>query len=1526
MRIIRWNHTLQYIRIGSLVILMLMLSSVYTQLSLILPFTDSLHDDDVDVNTLAGNNARIRIPSLMTETGGGSISDLISSSHYDSSSIKSAIGQQTGFGGKSYSVYDSFNWTSVEILTTQNTLSGGLPTGRTDSLTISDPTGFTRQYGEFNISSVAASSDWRLIENFDNTLRGPVNSDPNGLGYYEVAMSFNITEAFVNVTKVRIINNFNPLGSPQGTLYIVNSTGAGQPDDNQVLTEKLTLQVTGIQWDTYTFSSPVFLTKGMYFVVMNDTLQDPSNYWLWYWQHDLIDDGSEDGTAYSKQFSHSTWQPWGGGIATLPLQIEALPLEFNGTDYVNRTYTDPYSLGFSYNTSAGNRELTTFTWFAWNDTATHSFQTNTSVTFELTFVANYTYSLNPILAGSSYIAVNNSVVSWNLTFSTSVLNTTYNVRNHTVKISNFESDWNGTSIYWNNSLTQQYSDLPTNLDVSPFGNYATRYQHGVHTTIYINASDLSENTTWHTWFEAPNHLLNFTISLGSTPLGFPYKANVTDVLNLTFYNSNIGNLTYWIDFPNGSTRTRVNINTTHSIFWEEWDINNTVDQTTYVNGTYQLQAFWNNSDLTQVGTFTRKLDIYINTSLSVQADTEVIIGEKFNVTALYKTIHNDTDISRVRIWANASWPHGSKQNTSMNQLIDDSYNASFITTGQNKGFIGTVTVSTHLGWFVNWSRIISVKFVEASTLTLNSTNIKLQWRENVTLRIEYNDTTLFNAIENATITIDGNSAFNDSDNIYYFRLNSTSYGIGPQTIPVSASHNNYSSQNAVITLSITPGETTIEGAYKGQALGNATTVPENLIFAASSQDQVTINLRYYSTFPTDLALNNTPSVNSPGISDVTLQPETNFTWTIVLNPSAIGLFTVDVTFSMPNYNSSKFFFQINVIKAATEISSGISFPSPIYFTDSSDFYLLYNNTVYNELIPSVVPGINDSAKIRFLNHTGFQYWFRFNSSQSTIGTNAVLISLAGADFETSNITVVFTVTEMPTLPIPLSLVHPINDGTVLVEDFLEITIDYFQTFRGVNITNLDEILLRLNGTLVPESTFMIKQFSQAPFSISVSTEGWQYGFYNLTLQVQTIGYQSQFVSLDLTLLGRPTWMELEILPGKTISQGENVTFTVSLHYNVTTGSGFGSSLNLVPLENVEVFFYVILMYGNETSTIYEQTVLTDSNGQATYVIDGQFTLESIGFENITVSTGPSLSGLPTKLGLTNLEEYHFVTPPQDLWELLAPLLLPLAGFLLAFGLAAAGVYRFNQSRKARKVRTIQVDRTIEKGFEDIKSIRLVIARHQSGLQFYSEKTIAELQADTDALSGMSAALSSFMEEVSESMRSRKEDAVEAKIETMSREGLHMLVWHGRYSSLLIISEIELPDYFRDRLDGLGHETEGKFELELKDFYSTDQIPSSIVKKIVRRHIPLHYFSAFVLNEGVLTLKDIKLSKKHNKMLKMIKKIMFTKEGVEYLFSEQIISYLATKYKRSEAIKFLDHAIELNLLVECNQEDLIQLGR
>jgi hypothetical protein len=68
-----------------------------------------------------------------------------------------------------------------------------------------------------------------------------------------------------------------------------------------------------------------------------------------------------------------------------------------------------------------------------------------------------------------------------------------------------------------------------------------------------------------------------------------------------------------------------------------------------------------------------------------------------------------------------------------------------------------------------------------------------------------------------------------------------------------------------------------------------------------------------------------------------------------------------------------------------------------------------------------------------------------------------------------------------------------------------------------------------------------------------------------------------------------------------------------------------------------------------------------------------------------------------------------------------------------------------------------------------------------------------------------------------------------------------------------------------------------------------------------------------------------MSKREKKMFSLIKGVHFERKGMQFLFSEQIITQLSQHYKRSEAIEFLNKVIDWNLLVECDQDDLLRLS-
>ncbi|MFX0086610.1 MAG: hypothetical protein ACFFAU_13145 [Candidatus Hodarchaeota archaeon] len=1447
-----------------------------------------------------------------------------------------AIGNQIGDGEGTYEIRDSLITFNSSSLNLQNEILQGNPSVHNSSFTLKPLANFTQNFVEFQILNATAIDDWRLIENDTTGLTFvPLPSKPT---YDEVGQKFEIKEAYANITSVEVylkyIDVFSGGDYPRGTISIFNDD-EGVPGvslgtkmlESEFGNGTINYGVSvGPAWVNYTFDAPINLTKGFYWIVLNDTGNQDEGYWEWYGQDDSTNGDAGDWVAKNNHGINWT-------LITFPAVdvLSSIRVLSTDSDLNSLIYSSPKEISMTYKTTMGSYELSSFILEA-NDTSKHDFYSNTSVSFILKHVANYSFLFNPITAFAMYQVQNGSDSFWNLSFSTVRVNTSDRVQNRTIVLSGINEDWNGSEIYWNDSIIPQYIELTNNPNITWDGNPNHKYSYG-NTTMVINASSLIENVTWHVFFKAPNYVSSFDLERNLSKLPLPLKANVTDTLDLIFsVGESGGNASFWIE--HNLTKQQVyeksNISYSETTVTNSWDINNTLDQTKNINGSYELQAFWISTDKNKVGTFIRTIDLFVNTSFEVQADSEVVIGELFTIVGHYKTIHNNTDVKNAKIWCEASW--STATDVFMNQIpSDDSYNATFSTSGQSPGELGNITITTQVDWFVNWTKIVYVYFVANSSLVLNITENNLEWYQNTTIRINYLNST-GNSIFGAMVKVNGiNAKYNASLDAYIFLLNTSDYpGVGLYNdIPVTATHSEYLSRQENFSILITTGITNISGTYKGTPIENKTEL--YIPYANSSADNISINLEYYHIRSNTKLLTSEPEIQSslPHINSIKL-PDNS--WTITFNPNQTGIFVVKVTFSLINYYNAFLLINVTVQKANTRIQTDFINNTQVFYSDAFEFSVSFNNTDWNENITfddqeSII--ISNQTKLQYLNRTGDYYWFRFSSSQLSLGPHSIQIKFSVPNFQESLITVVFNIVDMPTLAIPLSSVYSTNNGLVLVEDPFGITIENYQTFRGLNISLVDEVILWLNGSPIPEINIINLELSSPPFSFNLSTIGWQYGVYNLTCQLHTIGYIAQNFSIRITLLGRETSITIEIEPGKNIQQGEDIIFIVTLVYNEFS-NGFGSkNFQQIPLEGIEITFLISLNYKNGSTKIFEEIVQIDESSKARYTIEGKYTFDAVGFTNIRIESSSGLSALPAIyiMSASELESYEIIPPAINIFEVIFTILIIVAIVLISAFVANTTVRAIRRSRKINQQRVLKEDRIIEKSFEDIKSIRLILARHQSGLQFYVEKTISEFQADTDALSGMSTAISHFIEDVSRSMITRNENGTpKQKIESISREGFHMLIWNGKYSSVIIISEIQLPNYFRERLEGLGHELEFTFEDSLKDFFDLEQFSYPVIKKIVRKYISLHYFSAFILNEGILTLKNIKLTKKDRKMLSLIKKSTFEKKGVQYFFSEQIISYLAKKYKRSEAIKFLEKAIHLELLLECSQEEILELGK
>jgi hypothetical protein len=479
------------------------------------------------LSSLRGTQGRINIPRLLkqnnqvnTSLPESSSQNYISINHEQANFL---IGSQNGIGEGVYSVYDSLNITNTENLDTSDTYNS--PEVHDDSTTISIPAGYKNNTGIFNISSVTAIPDWRDVED-DRVDNFVINSDVSDEGYVEVAMEISFLEEFVELSQVRIytrpVQYSNVTGDydPNGTVFIVNGTDQGSywaPDETDILSSVEILSLSS-GWRTYTFDSPIVLKNTQhYFAIFNDTSTTPA-YWEWGAQRDTgasNSDNDNEGEFFYVYLTHGTGFNR-GIVATafdLDLKILVKPMDQSGVSFIDKVYFSPYVLNFTYVTTLDTTQISQFDWFEWNGTSdnVHKFETNTSVTFDLQWITNITYSNNPLVASSAYQSNNNSEVIWSLNFTTSDIITSYTIKNRTISILGLENDWDGNSMYHGTTLVyNQTNDGLFNSSVI-YNNKSS--------TMIINSSTLISTTDWNVTFDAPNYLYTFNkISMIFQPL------------------------------------------------------------------------------------------------------------------------------------------------------------------------------------------------------------------------------------------------------------------------------------------------------------------------------------------------------------------------------------------------------------------------------------------------------------------------------------------------------------------------------------------------------------------------------------------------------------------------------------------------------------------------------------------------------------------------------------------------------------------------------------------------------------------------------------------------------------------------------------------------------------------------------------------------------------------------------------------------------------------------------------------------
>ncbi|MFQ5978878.1 MAG: hypothetical protein ACE5OZ_12190 [Candidatus Heimdallarchaeota archaeon] len=652
-------------------------------------------------------NRIVKSPTLQ-QTNLSSSSPILNpgNSIYRSKPLRAGGLEFIGPGATDFQVSENFTGWDSSAMNTQDTATN--PDNHLDSISINTPAGWTPEAGWIDISGAQALDDWR---NVDNTTAWGTATKRSSETFAEMAQEFNVSDGPANLTKVRlglrIYDDNSNSRLPGGWVRILNSS-SGQPDENAVLAEQyLNASWTGfdglgqVPADTfaatlkeYTLNQSVTLKKDRpYFIMVNFTYGITGDEY-WYW-HTTDDSSTEDGGSIYYMFAHGDgWSSY--GTRDMVCQILALPVDSSDANQA-RSYTAPLPLGMTYDTSVDNTDLGSFS-FAMNHTSTsHTFTTNTSVSFTLSWRLNFTATTSPTVS-SFFFAQNNTGTSWNLTLTTTAISVTYSVTNHTLnwsRLGGLSSDWQTITAFNDTDSSQYNSAQISYADNDPWA--------------ILNITQDTTSRAVRLTFQAPNYLDDCELQKADRTGPLPQaQANRSQTINVaSYYATSPSNGWYNISaaFPNG----------TEAVIPNEYDLPVVADEALQnqsvvldanwflPNGTYNITViYWNG---TEAGLYSRPLTILSPTELAVADITNPLFKlETLNITVHFNDTANapsEVGIATANLTATPSW--GSRVDMTAGGTPGVYY--ANISTGTANVGPGTVEITAEKQYYRNFTSI-----------------------------------------------------------------------------------------------------------------------------------------------------------------------------------------------------------------------------------------------------------------------------------------------------------------------------------------------------------------------------------------------------------------------------------------------------------------------------------------------------------------------------------------------------------------------------------------------------------------------------------------------------------------------------------------------------------------------------------------------------------------------------------------------------------------------------------------------------
>ncbi|MHA2294647.1 MAG: hypothetical protein ACXADA_01450 [Candidatus Hodarchaeales archaeon] len=1427
-----------------------------------------------------------------------------------------------------YNVTESFTGFNNSI-TVNTTNSFGDTATHQHVSAINNISNYDKKRGEFEISSIIAEPEWFMAEGDKSN----ANTTKHDQGNEFLAQEIKINAPRVNLTHVTINLGWKDPSSggstPDGYLYLVNSSG-GIPDlsDNNIssqiyLNDYITIsdgdeELFGVD-HTFLISPAITLTKGSYYLVLKDTTTNanPRGFWRWFY---ALDSANVD---YGKCFGDkgSGWEE--SLDKDFYLYFRTIAVDSNNDTLI---FSNPENVSLKYNGTSINSNS-----FSMLLNEYHNFTTNSSVLITSAWECNFT-AQNVILAQSNFITQNSTTAQWNVTGQNyAIIASDFAVKNHLLNVTGLPSHWNTTGVYFNSSIVNC-----TNYNYVKQSNF-----------LLFNATNNVTQSTWYFAFKS----INFIDSLSIAGKNYPYRALATDNLEiLTSFKLGVsnGNKSFVVFDPEGTmNHTNTSILPAIAI---NWNISDNLTMNIAVNGTYTLEVWWNNG--THAGFYSFEISIVIPTSLiTMPVDYgEISKGTILTLVIQYNNTLNNTGLKGAIIKYNTSWGV-------TGLLIEQSQRGNYSvvnidTTIAALSFGHWVSVNTTLEGYEYQEVIIPVRIVVNTTIEVMIDNDIIFYTDDAKITVKYNFTTNGTVIAGATVRINDSSAsWNGVNEIYEWTYDSDVQGFsGNVILEINATKDGHKERISNIALTVNPNPTVIKTS------GYRETEDQTNVNNKSE-----INLYYNDSFVIELQYNDTehnstidtiPSIQT-GLK-YSYQQDGAFNWTISLDINTTGYHVVNISFSLLGYRNSLFMINFSVSEAETTTNLSGSGPFQVFYGNDHSFWIIYNDITHLRNVIDAQVTIVGNCYLTGGNTIG-NYTFYFNQSLLTIDDQILNITFSKYGYENQ--------TQQITFNIQLQLTELQSGGEppsqILEGRFIIVTYSW-STSSGEPIASA-LVSFTINNTESEQMNAI--ESSPGTYRINISTNDLTRGWKAFNLTFEKYGYVSQAIREDIFIKGHEIGIIFTV--PSSISQGEPFIVSVFLFYNDTEESDNGEllqnnhdlvylnkiwrvssitsaffgfdytdkySVNLnsyntlyqdeSPVVGESISFKIVLGYDDDVET-FQSTFITDNDGIASYEISRAETRSATSVNSIHVSYEGSEYNNPLSIdylipgGSIEITQVFFL---EDIMDLLLYFLLVIVLILVFIITISYFVLRRRKATRKRETTIKSVRDESKQRIDEITSINRIFCRHIHGVTFYNKK-LHGADTDTDAIAGVSTAISSFIDDMVE------QSTVNKGIERMERGKFAMLSYHSEKATITVISTGKLSHFFEWMLENAMKEIENVFKDDLKDFYSSDQISSNEIDGIVRKHLPIGLVDLLTFDRELFMKKAKKLPKIQRSVIRKFDKIdSILPVSFKVFFLSSLVNNLKKRYAPNLIYQSIEIAFQEDILKNLSKDQLKEVGR